>query len=366
VCYFGLTCLLLSALMLTGCASEQRCKYVPSKQIFFPPAPDDPHIQFLTGINSSEDIGVLKKQGSLSLVVTGKERPDIIKKLGKAYGIAVYKGKIYLAEGMGRRISIVDPVNGTIDELEGTKDSKGALSYPVNLAFDDDGNLYVVDTGRKEIVVYDRFGNFKTSFGKKDKGKITDVKIYKGKLYALDMNNNVVRVLDRTTGEQIDEIGKSENPAQRLALPGNFTMDTDGNLYIANIASNKVVKMDLDGNYIGSFGGVGDRMGEFAKPKGITLDSNKYIYVVDGGTNLVQMFNDKFNLLTFFGWPGLEFGSLNGPAGIVTSTENLDYFKKYAAPGFKLETLIYVVSQFGQEFCIPRVSVYGLGQMEKK
>jgi sugar lactone lactonase YvrE len=366
--YLLLTCLLLSVLLLSGCASDQTCRYISKTPIFFPPPPDEPRIQYLTGINSTDDIGETEKQSTLSLVVTGKEQPDILKKIGKAFGIVPYKGKIYVAEGLTRRITIISPMSGTIETPGGANTPKGSLSYPVNLTLDDDGNLYVADTARREIVVYDSAGNFKTSFGKgiDPKSKITDVKIYKGKLFALDMGTNRVRVLDRMTGEQLNEFGGSDKAEQGLRLPGNFTIDPDGNLYITNIGSNMVIKLDQDGNFLGSFGGIGDQFGQFSKPKGVAVDKDKRIYVVDGGTNVVQLFDDQFRLLTYFGWPGLPFGSLNGPAGIAVSTENIEFFQKFAAPGFKLESLIYVVSQFGQEFCIPRISIYGLGQMEKK
>jgi hypothetical protein len=68
--------------------------------------------------------------------------------------------------------------------------------------------------------------------------------------------------------------------------------------------------------------------------------------------------------LTYFGYPGLQCGSLDSPSGIVVTKDNLDYFKKNAVPGFQVEYLIMVVSQFGQEFCVPRISVYGFGQMQ--
>jgi sugar lactone lactonase YvrE len=367
--YVLLTCLLLSVMALSGCASEQTCSYISSKPIFFPPPPDEPHIQYLTGLNSTDDIGERKKQGGMSLVVTGKEQPDVMQKFGKAFGITIHKGKIYIAEGMYKRVSIIDPIKGTLEMPKGTETPKGALAYPINTTLDDDGNLYVADTARRQIMVYDPAGNFKAALGKgfdDPKSKITDVKIYKGKLFALDLGSNKVRVLDRNTGEQQAEFGRSEVPNQSLRLPGNFTIDADGNLYITNIGSNMVIKLDQDGNFLGSFGGIGDQLGQFSKPKGIALDKDNRIYVVDGGTNVVQLFDDKFRLLTFFGWPGLPYGSLNGPAGIAVSTEHLEHFQKFAAPGFKLEALVYVVSQFGQEFCIPRISVYGLGQMEKK
>jgi hypothetical protein len=356
----------LPALFMTGCANEHVCSYVPSKPIFFPPAPDEPHIQYLTGINSSDDIGTAKKQSSFSLVVTGQEKPDLIKKLGKAYGITAYKGKLYLAEGMNARISIIDLAAGTIEYPSGIATPRGALKYPVNCALDDDGYLYVADTARREIVVYDPAGNYSTSFhGTDPKTKFVDVKIYKGKLFALDLGTSRIRILNRKTGEQLEEMGFVEKADQSLRVPTDFFIDGAGNIYVTNVGNNKVIKYDQDGNYIGAFGGLGDQLGLFAKPKGITVDDAGLIYVVDGGTNVVQLFDDQFRLLTYFGWPGLPNGSLNGPAGIVTSKDNLDYFQKYVASGFKIERLIYVVSQFGQEFCIPRISVYALGQMQR-
>jgi DNA-binding beta-propeller fold protein YncE len=362
-CYTTIVCLLLA-----GCAADTTCKYIAKEPIFFPPPPDEPHIQYLTGINSSNDIAKEKKKSNFSLLITGKEQDDADIILGKAYGIVVHKGKIYIAQGMERRVTIIDLNKGTFTEPSGLKNPRGGLSYPINLTLDEDDNLYVADTARRDIVVYDAQGNFKTSYGKGfgPKSKITDVKIYKGKLFALDMGSHVVRVLDRTTGEQQTEFGNTGKPEQKLFTPGNFTLDDEGNLYITNIGSNKVIKLDQDGNFLSSFGGVGDQFGQFSKPKGIALDSEKRIYVVDGGTNIVQLFNDKYRTLTYFGWPGLAYGSLNGPTGITVSTENIDYFQKFAAPGFKVTALIYVVSQFGQEFCIPRISVYGFGQMEKK
>ena len=364
VCYTLVACLLLS-----GCAADTTCRYIAKEPIFFPPAPDEPRIQYLTGINSSDDIlGEKKKQGGISLLVTGREQANSAITLGKAYGIEVHKGKIYVVEGMNKRVSIIDVNKGTFTEPPGTRMGRGALAYPLNLTLDDNDNLYVADTTRREIVVYDAQGNFKTSYGKGlgPKSKITDVKIFNGKLFALDMGSGVVRVLDPKTGEQQAEFGNTGKAEQKLALPGNFSIDADGNLYVTNLGSNKVTKIDQDGNYLDSFGGVGDQFGQFSKPKGIALDNEKRIYVVDGGTSIVQLFNDKFRTLTYFGWPGLPFGSLNGPTGIAVSTENIDYFQKFAAPGFKVTSLIYVVNQFGQEFCIPRISVYGLGQMEKK
>jgi sugar lactone lactonase YvrE len=357
-------------IILSGCEKKMVCSTVPT---FFPPPPDEPRIQYLTGITSTQDIGVAdKEQGKFSLIMTGKQDADIILKVGKSFGITVHDSKLYLAESGFGRVVIVDPVKGTLEYPKGLASPKGALKSPVNLAFDDEGYLYVADSGRNEVVVYDPAGNFSTAFGQNLekifdlKPRITDVNVFGGKLYVLDMGTGRIRVLNRKTGEEIAEpIGYIQKPDQSLRKPNNFAMDAAGNFYVSNIGNNMVMKYDLDGNFLGSFGGSGDQISQFVKPKGVAVDAAGRIYVVDGGTNMVQLFDDQFRLLTYFGWPGLETGSLNMPTGITVTTDGtlLQYFGKYAVKGFELERLIFVINQYGQEFCIPRITVYGLGQM---
>jgi hypothetical protein len=171
-------------------------------------------------------------------------------------------------------------------------------------------------------------------------------------------------VLDPKTGQEKRVLGFIDKPNESLRAPGNLTIDANGSVYVTNIGNNKVMKYDIDGNFLGSFGGTGERAGNFIRPRGVAVDDAGRIFVVDAGFNIVQIFDDKFRLLTLFGWPGLETGSLNLPAGIAVTKENLDYFQQFAVPGFKLEQLIFVVNQYGQDWCVPRVSVYGMGKME--
>ena len=358
-----MTLLLLSfwSLVLSGCAAPKTQTTGP---VFFPPPPNEPRIQFLTGISSSADVQDIERQGTFSLVLTGKEGADLIQNLAKSYGIVVRNGKIYLCESSLGGIIIIDPVRKTFDGLKGNM-GPGALKTPVNLAFDKEGFLYVADTGRREIVVYDPAGNYLKAFRPtREKSKYVSVAAYGDDLFVLDLIYGRIRVLDRKNGDELSEFGYSEQPNQSLRFPVNFTFDSVGNIYVTNVGNGKVMKYDRDGNFLGSFGRIGDVPGEFARPKGIAVDHAGRIYVVDSGLNIVQLFDDQFRLLTFFGWSGLPAGSLNLPAGIATSVENLDHFQKFAAPGFQLESLIFVVNQEGT----PRISVYGMGEMtgEKK
>ena len=358
-----LFCGVLFCLTLSGCAKDIVCSTKPT---FFPPPPDQPRIQWLTGITTSKDIGAKETQSGFSVFLSGREKPDIIRTVGKSNGIVAYKNKLYVAEIAHGRVLIIDPVNGTFEYLKGASTPRGALKAPANLAFDSEGNMYVADTDRREIVVFDKAGNYVNAFGKDlaNDSKIVSVGVYQDVLYALDLGTSRIRVLDRKTGAESRSFGYSEQPNQSLRAPYNFTFDSAGAIYVTNVGNNKVMKYDIDGNFLGAFGGTGARPGLFVKPRGVAVDASGRIFVADGGVNIVSAFDDKFRLLTFFGWPGLETGSLDIPSGIAVTKENLSYYQKYAVPGFQLEELIFVVNQFGHDWCIPRISIYGLGQMQ--
>jgi sugar lactone lactonase YvrE len=355
---------MLCALALSGCATENKCS---TKATFFPPPPDDPHIQWLTGIYNSKDVGAKESQSSFSLVVTGSEKAAVIRKIGKSYGVGVHKGKIYVCEANEGRVIVLDPPHNRYGYLKGLENPRGGLKAPVNIAFDDDDNIYVADTGRREIVVYDKNEEYVTAYGRDVAKKIVSVGYYKGKVYALDNGSSRIRVLDPKTGEQYAELGYIEKPNESIRFPSNMTIDKNGSIYVSNTGNNKVMKYDIDGNFLGAFGQNTDQPGNFVKPKGIAVDDDGRIYVVDGGTNVVQLFDDKFRLLTYFGWPGLETGSLSSPTGIAVTRdpELVRYYQKFAVSGFKLDGLIFVVNQFGSELCIPPLTIYGLGDMKK-
>ena len=60
-----------------------------------------------------------------------------------------------------------------------------------------------------------------------------------------------------------------------------------------------------------------------------------------------------------FGQPGEGLQGLNLPAGVSVDYDNVALFRSLAAPGFNIEHLILVVSQFGPN----QVDVFGFGKM---
>lgn len=348
---------LLAASVLTltaGCASG------PTRQshgpVFFPPAPNLPRLQYLTSFSDSND--VLGTSGdSLSLVSFGKEQDQKVNRIIKPSGIAAKDGKLYVTDIAGQ-LFIVDLANKKMEQLKGN-DDLGKLKKPVGVAVDNAGFIFVSDTERKEVLIYDTNGEFLKAVGGDLNFTPTDIAVDNENLYVLDTRKSLVRVLNPMTGAQVGEIGKTNDPAQSLSLPTRMNLDDKGVLWVTNAGSGTVSSYDRDGHFLGSFGKFGDGMGQFARPKGIATDENGYVYVVDSGHQNVQIFTDKGRLLGYFGSAKLPVGGMNLPSDVTTSNKNLDYFQKYAEKDFELSEIIFVANQFGEN----KIGVYGLGKL---
>ncbi|MEI6128409.1 MAG: hypothetical protein WCQ99_17835, partial [Pseudomonadota bacterium] len=115
-------------------------------------------------------------------------------------------------------------------------------------------------------------------------------------------------------------------------------------------------KLTQDGDKIKEFGsGIGDSFGQFARPRGIAVDREGRVYSVDAWHSVVQVFDADNNMLIFFGEVGPNPGNLSLPAQVVIDYDNIDHFKEYAAPGYDIEFLIIVTSQYGPR----KVNIFG-------
>src|SRR5436309_161668 len=105
--------LLATALVVaipTGCASTKK-KDTGPKYVFFPPAPDEPRLQFLTSYNSDRDMRGGGRDTFMTYL-TGKQ-PNFTPIL-KPYGGAVAPGKIYLCDSTAGLVLRLDLAAGKI------------------------------------------------------------------------------------------------------------------------------------------------------------------------------------------------------------------------------------------------------------
>jgi len=340
--------------LLAGCAGESK---TAKRSVFFPPAPNLPRLQYLTGISDSTDVEGKKKEFSLIAFGDLAQQKSVLPII-KPSSIAAAAGKLYITDISGQLL-VVDLPKKSMEQLKGNQGA-GKLGKPVGVAVDRAGFVFVADVGRKEVMVYNNNGEYLKSVGSGLNMYPTDVAVDDSRLYVLDTKKAVIHIFDPVTSAFIQDIGKVSDAAKSLSLPTKMSLDKQGVIRVSNAGRGDITAYDRDGHFLGSFGKFGDTPGQFARPKGLTADDNGYLYVVDAGFQNVQVFDENNRLLTMFGSADLPVGGMNLPCDVTISSDDLPYYQMLADKDFELSQVIFVANQFGN----PKISLYGYGKQK--
>jgi sugar lactone lactonase YvrE len=294
------------AAVLAGCAAvpveEPRPTFVPP---VFPAPPDEPRFVYERTIYGAPDVVVEDKTTQLRRQVTGEMRSGDM--LSKPYGIAVYRGRIFVTDTVQRFVLVLDVPNGRSYRI-GDGEGESALVKPIGIDVDAMGRVYVADISQKQIVVYDPAGKLLKKIGGPEHfDRLTSVTVNpEGTLiYAVDIGGvsserHVVRVFDGDGKFKMD-IGRRGTGPGEFNLPRDLAIGKDGKLYVVDGGNFRVVVFDRDGKYVNAFGSVGRQLGNFARPKEIATDPEGNVYVVDTAFGNFQIFSEDGQLLLFVG-----------------------------------------------------------------
>jgi len=339
------------ALFVTACAAPPKEK---EPTVFYPAPPALPRVQFLASFTGAKDVEGPKS--AFETFVTGEK--ESAKRLDKPYGVGIYEGKIYVCD-TNQTVMVFDLNKMTYGPLEGAK-GPGKLIQPINIGIDKDGTKYVTDPVRGQVVVFDRNDFYVKTIGSPGGWRPVDAIPYEGRLYVADIDNAVIKAFDIATGKMLKSFGQEGD--ETLDRPLNLAFDAEGYLYVSDAGRFQIIKFDRDGHFITTIGKVGTNVGHFQRPRGVAVDRSNRVYVVDAAYYNVQVFTKDGQNLLFFGEGGTKPGKLILPAQVVVDYENMKYFEKYADPGFLMEHLVIVTSQFGDRM----VNVFAFGKEKGK
>lgn len=341
--------LFLISLFLVSCSKSLYPTKAPDQVVIYPAPPDTARIQFLKKISSSVDVTGDRK--SFSKFIFGEE--DNIP-INKPYGITTSKGKILICDTYIHGIDIIDIENNTFKQF--IPGGKGELKVPINCFVDKNGNLYVADSERKQIVVFDKDGKYRNSFGDPENFKPTDVFVQDDKVWVTNLEGHQINVYSGDSKNELLSKFPDPNSSEvgKLYSPVNLFV-TDSKVYVSDFGDFKIKEYNSKGEFKKSLGSYGKRVGQFARPKGIAVDRDSNLYVVDAGFENVQIFNKDGKILMFFGGPYKGPGDMWLPAKVAIDYDNIRYFEKYVDPEYRLKYIIYVTNQFGPD----KINIYG-------
>ena len=189
-----------------------------------------------------------------------------------------------------------------------------------SVAVDANGHLYVFHRGPGPLAEFDSDGRHLRSFGdehgfERPHGLRIDAA---GNLWVTDVRRHVVMKLS-AGGEVLMTIGSpgeagtfSEAPGERLlSEPNDIAFGPEGEIFIAQGHGNGVpgvVKLDLNGAFLASWGSEGSGVGEFDIAHSILVDDEGQVHVADRENQRIQVFDLDGHFIRQRRYAGLPCG----------------------------------------------------------
>lgn len=311
--------------LLVACATPEA---PPQVKLAWPEAPDTARIEFVRTIVDDKD---LTKDTTASQSLFKFLAGDVASKFRvvEPMGIAVSDDthRVYISDFAQFAVFVFDFEKKTALKIDGG--DKDPLGAPMGVALDASENIYVAETGKRNIRVFDKTGKALRSITHESLERPIGVAIdvQRGKLYVADSgrtesSEHTIKVFD-LQGKLLGKVGKQIGDAQGSFLfPTYVHVDTQGNLYVADTLNSRIQKFDPDGKFLAAMGKRGNAFGQFDKPKGIATDSFGTVYAVDAGWSNVQMFTPKGQVLMFFGGRGTAPGLMQNPSVLTIDKKN--------------------------------------------
>lgn len=282
-----------------------------------------------------------------------------------AYGLAWDgKGSLLMADNVHHRIVRLDVETGQSSLIagKGTRGYSGdngpaveaELSFPVAVAVDLDGNIFVADTGNNRVRRIDAqsdeirtvAGNGQAGFSG-DGGPAIEAMLSnpsgvavdaRGRLYISDSNNQRIRAVDLANGTIMTVAGNGYSgylgdtgraTRANLKRPTGLALDAEGHLFFSDTNNNRVRRLDTRAGIITRYAGswseqaLGDlgpaHRARLNDPAGLVIDAAGNLYISDSFQHRVRRVDARSGLITTVAGTGVS-GS-DGDGGPATQAK---------------------------------------------
>jgi len=185
-----------------------------------------------------------------------------------------------------------------------------------DVAVDSQDRVYAFSRGEHPMIVFDREGNFLTSWGeglfKRPHGVTSGPD---GNLYCADDGDHTIRKCT-SEGEVLMTIGTPGHPApyqsgRPFNRPTKVAFDPKtGDMYISDGYGNaRVHKYSPDGKLLFSWGSYGTDPGQFNLVHSVCTDREGRVYIADRESHRVQIFDSRGKYLT-------QWNNMHRPCGL--------------------------------------------------
>ena len=179
---------------------------------------------------------------------------EVVKSVGKngenvgefdePYNVRYHNHQVYVCDSDNGRVQVFD---SNLNFVRSFGDGPDQLEDPVDIDFDSQGNIYVVDYEKDQVLVFSKDGQYLRYFGQRGGAR----------------------------GELSCPVG--------LCVSGDY-------VYVTERDNHRVSVFHISGGFVHSFGKEGHERGKFDDPYGIAIDQDGFVFVCDYCNSRIQVF----------------------------------------------------------------------------
>lgn len=194
------------------------------------------------------------------------------------------------------------------------------LTDPADVVVGQNDLIYVTDTGRHRIQIFDAAGERVGTMGRRGQGPgefftPRGIAVATGQgVFITDTGNHRIQMLS-TEGKFKQQWGGFGAGPGQFRFPQGLAADRD-RVYVADTGNDRVQVFDHQGRHLLTIGRFGSGPGEFKRPVDIVPDARGNIYVVDADNHRIQKFDRAGRFVKSWGQWGTFAGLLADPSGI--------------------------------------------------
>jgi len=296
----------------------------PSVQVW-PPPPEPTRIEYLRTFSRAKDFG-WKPSLWRKFVEWAKYEKDP-SLLQTPFAIALDgPTRMIIADAGSRDVKIFDFQKKTVRPIRGYK--KTYFGSPVGVAVDQEHNIYVSDSSAGRVVKFSRDGKLLSYIGGEEGAFKRPAGIAFNPtnelLYVVDTLRPRIFVYD-SAGTLVRQFGEPGNGPGQFNYPTFVAVDREGQVYVNDTLNFRIQVFTPDGHFVRMMGTQGDGSGQFSRAKGMAFDSEGHMYVADALFAAVQIFGGDGSYLLTFGASGAGPGEFYLPAGVAVDESDQVY-----------------------------------------
>lgn len=198
------------------------------------------------------------------------------------------------------------------------------LAYPMGVASDKEGNIYITDMGYSRILKVSPAGAYITDWGSYGTGEgqfnypLGIAVDSSDNVYVVDKQNECVQKYS-SDGVFIKQWGVDGEGDGNFYFPEYITIDSSDKIYVSDSFNCRIQVFDTEGNFLSKWGVFGTTVGKFMTPTGIAVDSDGNVYVADSGLHHITKFNSSHAYVATWGGYSTtpDNGQYNIPQGVA-------------------------------------------------